>query len=1191
VSRKEGGIGLRRGPSLQVVTRLAALAAILAATLLPISAHAENAAEKTSPAAAKDAPQENAGPEATSTNNAESSPPVVAPEPGTPAGEAQIPATEEETPLITEETGNIAEAPAETGTAGESPLITEGPSVEATPETTDTPLVNGAEAESPGAFIPDEGTTPEPLPPFIPSAPADEQPPPLDVPTSPPNAAESRPVAGASNVAEPPEPPFMLPAPSEVAGPVEGYTAPTISLQVPALAPLPDRPPDDAFVRPQRSYLEQRPLPPLDEEETDEELAARNIEESLKQLDLALETRPDEPIRIPLPSGELTFKAADAFEFDRRNRVLKFTGNAEIMMADIGIWADLIELDDGAATAYARGYVAVQQKDEILFCDEAYINYDTKTLELFWVEGNTAGNRMQGRLYFEADRAYGSFDHLIMERVKATTCDPYCGTVDEYHISARKAIYKRDSSIVLHDAHIYIRSHKVGWIPFLAFPLTRQLRDLQEESDIRQTYGYNNADGYFAKFAYTYSTRYVDGVNSPLLGVVKLDITEKQGPGFGIRQDFYTGALGITTIRAYYQREWPWEVASGSEPQENLDFYLYQELNFSRALSGKIEVDRTNKAIAVPSTTAQEGVKRTNTWNNNFSLNYKEGDTSSSITASQGINVSGGYTRPDGTQEPRVETITSNADFKFNQEISDELKFSLSEHYTSRKGGSGRQDLAADQEGDFDIELNWTGARDTDAEGWQSRMAYREHGIDYDREKYTLDRNVTIRKERPSLQISSPRDFFGDNAFFTGFTLNIDELVTGRRSELENMRRRLEKLEQQLAEETDPEEREEIIAEMKTIKLDVQRIKFKISGAHRFRFSNASGLQTNLGFEQNWYDDGNALYVLTPRLSYNYDPKTWWKFDAGWNMTYPRGVREPPVTGDRRTYNQSANWTFTFTNRRSWRWILRSSYDIKNDRLNPISSSFSWDPNRTFGLTQTMRWNLDVGVPSDKENRLIAEGYDINQLMRQAGIPVDDLTAEELTAEKEVYLKSKRFKLQPTSLTGFVRSPYVDPQGYYNWYLRFALDNDPAKAWQTSRFSLTYYRRYKRGWSAEITGYYRSKGALYVKDEDGNDTDRYADVFSHFRRQVLVSDFIKKIAVRKVSCCTTIEAGWRTGINEFYVNLYLNALPQYPGTMDSTRMFDENALAVVDLYFPGQAVAYDILQDMFGINRNDIPNF
>jgi hypothetical protein len=71
--------------------------------------------------------------------------------------------------------------------------------------------------------------------------------------------------------------------------------------------------------------------------------------------------------------------------------------------------------------------------------------------------------------------------------------------------------------------------------------------------------------------------------------------------------------------------------------------------------------------------------------------------------------------------------------------------------------------------------------------------------------------------------------------------------------------------------------------------------------------------------------------------------------------------------------------------------------------------------------------------------------------------------------------------------------------------------------------------------------------------------------------------------VRKVNCCTTVEAGWRVGIDEVYVNFYLNALPQYPLDIDTHHIFQSGEMEV-DPMFPSQSILYDIQTDVFGFS-------
>lgn len=1056
---------MHRGCPPQACAWLLAVLAALLCAFAPAGVSAQNAAEAKPPA---EKPAEQPA-EQPAEKEAEAQPPAEQP--------AEQPADTATNPASPTPGPNSADKPAKAGDAAEAPA----------------PSVNGAEASAPAE-------PPAEIPGIVPEMPK------LDLPGMPvPNAAEGRAAGGAGNTAEganpellkeaePPAPPFELPSPDEFAGSAAEYQPPTMSLSVPQLHPVPPGADPNAYQQPLREYLKNRPLPPLDETETDEELIARNIEESLKLINLPAEQRPADGIKIPLPSGTVTFKAAQAFQFDRRNRKLTFTGDAEIIFNDIAIWADMIEVDDAAAMAYAKGYVAVQQRDDIIYCDEAYLNYDTRALELFYIEGNTGGPRMQGTLYFKAQRAYGTFDHLIMEIAEITTCDPFCGSVDEYHLSSHKVHYKRGKSIVMHGVHAYVRSHKVAYVPLLAVPIPRERHYEQQESEIQQNYGYSRLDGAFAKFAYTYSSRYVDGVQQPLKGVIKLDITQKRGGGFGVRQDFYMPALGVTTLRGYYQQDWPWSTAkladgSRAKPEQDFEFELSQELNFSRYLTGSFELQRKNRVV--PSVNPNASGTRTNTWDSRFRLDYRKGNTTAALNATQRIDVRGGNTRSDGTQEPVRENITNNGTFNFSKNFRKDLQFQLNNQYTSTKGATGRENLPADQEGSFDMQLKWTGERDSAVDGYAATLSYREQGIDYDRERNTTDNNVQVRKELPSLEITLPRDLFNDGAYFTDFKLNFDNLVTGRRRAPESS----------------------------------FRSHIGIGGRDRVQFSRGSNLDTSLSFDQFWYDDGNAQYVLSPRVSYSYDSFTWWRFDAGWNLTYRQGVRNPPVQGDRRTYQQGANYGFTFTNRHSWRWRLSGGYNFADWRHNPVTSNFSWDPNRVFGMTHTV-------------------SYDIER---------------------------KRFT--PSRLTAQLRSPYTDEQGWPNWVVRATLDNDIEKSWRTTLFNLTYFRRYERGWSTEITGSFR----------DGTDDAPFELNEDFFK------EFIKKVVVRKVNCCTTLEAGWRTGINEIYLNVYLNALPQYPGTFDARRPFDDEV--DTQFLFPVQSLQGDIMEDMFGIRGTGIGGF
>lgn len=929
------------------------------------------------------------------------------------------------------------------------------------------------------------------------SRPAD--PPPEGAPAEPPpNAAETRPAGSAganraegttteegSNVAEPPEPEYTLPAPADVAGDPTAAAVPEVKLSIPPLGDPPPQEALDAYYNPGRGYLE-RPLPDLDITETDEERTARSIEESLALIDLAVEQRPEDEASIPLPAGVLTFKASDAFQYDRHNKVMRFTGNVELLFKDIAIWADYIEVDDSAATVYARGYVALQQDIDVVYCDEAYLNYDTETMELFWVEGNTGGKRLAEPLYYEADRAYGTFDHLVLENAVITTCSPFCGAKRDYTIKAEKAHYKRGTSFIMHNVYLYLREVKAGWFPTLAVPIPKDPRPEERESEIQQNYGYSRGEGWFAKFAYLYWYDWVEDLSKPLKGVAILNIMTKRGVGGGFRQDWYLRALGAGTLRAYYQEDWPERVAdeiigrNTGSAGEDFSVEFGQDLNISRSLNGDIDLKRVNRYI--PSTGYQSGGRRTNTWDGKFTLNYRKGSTQAGLSANYDLNIRGGQ-EINGEQQPRSEDVTTNVTFNYQTKITKELQFRLNQTYRATKGGNYPK-LPADQEGTRDISLTYTGKQGSDLEGWSASLDYRRSAIDYDGDSRTTERNQQINDMKPRVSVTAPKDLLGDGNFFNKFTFEYENKVTGRRSAPES----------------------------------AKRYHLTVGGSEMTRYSRAANLNYSLNFDQYWYDDGNALYTIRPRATFRYDDGGWWAFNFNWNLTYRQGVRNPPVSSDRASYSQTASYGLTFSDHQSWRWSLKSGYDFKEWQHRSVTSSFEWDPNRLFGLSHTTNYDL----------------------------------------------RSKRWGQGRLKASWF--SPHITEDGTRNWALAMGYDYD-TDYWNwfaAEKWSLTYFRRYKNGWSGEITGYYR-RG----QDVEPGFTD---DFFK---------DFIKQVAIRKVNCCLTWEAVWRSELNQFSLYMFLNALPQYPGTYIGERPFDNDYEHM--FAFPQDQLQRDIIEDVTGI--------
>ena len=1104
---------MRRGLPLITCALLAVAAAVVVCTFSPGAAWAQNAAEskpKTEPAASstsKESTEAESKAEAEKESTEEAAAEAAADKSGTNTAEAGK--TGEETPVFV-----VTPPPPPDDNVAEGGAVKQQPGT----NTAEQPG-GGTPPEEPGSFVNGDGVRisrpiPDDNPPPVPvddqtgkpgtpegapgtSPEQDTQPPPIAPPS---NTAEGRPSgtgarnraegqpgedAAESKVAVPPEPEYQLPSPADLAGSAEDYVAPEFTVSVPALQNAPGRENLDGFFQPERNYLSGRPLPGLDETEPDEERIARNIEESLKLLDLAMEQRSEEGMQIPLPSGMMTFKAANSFQYDKRNKILSFVGDVELLFNDIGIMADLVEVNDSAATAYARGYVMVAQGNHVIYCDEAYLNYDTESLELFWVEGNTGGKHLHEPLYFEADRAYGTFKHMILEGAVITTCDPFCGAHRDYEIKADKVHYKPDKSVVLLNAYLFLRDTKTAWFPSLGIPLPKNQQFTEDESDVQQTYGWSKSEGYYAKFGYTYWVQYVDELSSPLKGFAKLELMTKKGYGLGVRQDWYVPSIGPGAVLAYYRDDWPEEMAvnlfqrSEADAGRQYDFTIRQWLNLSKRLNGQLEVKRANAKNSTGTTN--------NSWNGKFNLGFNQGTTRVSLDGSYSTSISGGTTSSSGTTTPRTESSSKTATFSYNTNITKSTTFRFTQNYQATKGGQYSK-TPANQEGNYSIELGWRGEEGSDLRGHTSTLTFKKSAIDYDQDRNDtkLDRDQSLDDRLPSFSWNFPKDWLGDKAYITDVSVSIDRLRKGKRS--------------------DP--------------LEATSYNIHVRGGRTSKLSRASTLTYNAGFDQYWYSDSNSQWIISPSLNYTYDPADWWKFNAGWSMTYRQGVVNPPAPRHY-SYAQSATYKFTFGNRRSWRWIVNSGFNFKTYKHSSIGSSFNWDANKLFGLTHTATYSI----------------------------------------ENETWMRS--------SLKATWKSPHRRDNGLINWMLaaNTDFDTDYLTDFHMNKLGVRYFKAFENGWSGEATVSITSGEG----QADANDLERIA-----------IQDYLKKLVVRKTNCCTTWEATYLPESKEFSLILILNALPQYPGNLIVVDPFEDTMNQ--EFFFPSDHLRETILTDVVGLD-------
>ncbi len=650
--------------------------------------------------------------------------------------------------------------------------------------------------------------------------------------------------------------------------------------------------------------------PPAADAYVDEKNASSEGEPAGDSVSVASKGTDPQPkqLKLPLPDGTAYLEAYDRLEFDRDAGIAILEGDALVVIGEMQFEADYIELNEKAKNLYAKGAIALQQDDDVLYADEGYYSYDTTEFSLVNVSGNMSSADMEGEMYFTAAEAKGNFKEFDMWKVWVTTCPPYCN-VYEYELRARKARVRRNNSVMLHHVYMYAREHKVFFFPELVIP-TRQFRPLkQTESPIRQDYGYNTNEGYFAKFAYTYMNDAVEDAGAVLLGAVLLVISEKQGPGFGLRHDL-NGPLGITTMRGFYQRQFEGDKDSTgvkADPASNYNYEVLQELNFSPDIKGDMSFKRNNTI------TAYRG--RSNTWNNQFHLAYNKPNTSIILNASQNTNVRGSTqsTQTQTQSKDTNESMTFSYDHQFNR-LTD---ISITQNVSGSKTNNGQP---MNLEGDFKSALTYN------RPDYRVSLRY-EEDMDLDGNRYTGDDLQQISALRPGFQIQFNRSAFGNNSILNGATFSLDNVLDRRRND--------------------------------TTTGPVLRFKFNTRASRTYSNSETT-FTPSLEFTQYMYGDGNAQYLLNPSFSLRYTNNEWFSYDLQWTRSIAQGVKIPPVRSDRLVSRHNSTFGMDFYHDRWWKVAFRSSYDFREHKWGQISGTWTMDPSLDLSASVRATYNPET---------------------------------------------------------------------------------------------------------------------------------------------------------------------------------------------------------------------------------------
>jgi hypothetical protein len=750
----------------------------------------------------------------------------------------------------------------------------------------------------------------------------------------------------------------------------------------------------------------------------------------------------------PIEKNYLRFKSAESVKYEREAKLLTLTGEVVIEIEDITLSADYVQVDDGAKEIYAKGHVAIWREDDIIFGDELFINYESKYFRVTNPSGNSSGKDINGHLYFEGENLEGTFDRYVLYKARATTCEPYCA-IDEYHIKSKKIIVHPRKRIVMEHNYSYIREKKVFYWPLIVIPLQEGDREVRR-GPFDQNYGNNPTEGWFAKYAWTYSAKYKQDLPEALKGVAILEVMEKKGVNIGQRQDFYFSKIGVTSIWweylfsnqsaverttaslnpsfSYTPTNEPYrniaqtgEVATGKKPQD-YRYKLTQDIRLG-SVSGQMSMERINRYSLFR--------QRTNTFSSGISLNRMGRSSSTSLSLNQNWS---GTTSSEGVES---KTINTSGNFSNIYTISPKLSWNISQNYSAYKQSNGG---AADQEGRFSSIFDYRGTKYSSSFEWAE-------DIDFDDDKYLGDRIKPVNHLQPKVSLNIfKRNWQKRLPYLNDINMFLANTQSGPRNELESL----------------------------------VHFQLRTGISKRTQFGRKVSLTTNMNFEQNIYDDGNALYIYSPNVTYEYNPGRWMSLRLGWQKTQPEGRKSPGVFGGTATSSNNFNGNLMFTNHRDWRTTFTSGFDYKNGRWQPVRMSTNFDPNDNFGMTTEIGW--DIETRSFQNARLMTSYYadsgnwnlftrsDFN-LSRGAKLPGDE------------------------GQTLKHREAIATLQGY----------------------TLGYNRRFTRGWDMQVLTEYSRSSTGYK--------------------------LIRRLALTKVNCCTTMQFAYDAQRKEYSMQVFINAFP------------------------------------------------
>ena len=274
-------------------------------------------------------------------------------------------------------------------------------------------------------------------------------------------------------------------------------------------------------------------------------------------------TTPDPPQGQNTP-GQIDVSATGDFRSDEATGDFVATENVTIKYADLVITADRAE-GNFNREVLLTGNPKVTRGGLNAYADAIHFYPKTRTYRLdnprASLDPSIFKNRILDPVTLRGGELQGSRNgYTYSENSRATTC---IELHPHYELRYRSAELIPDRRLVLKKVAVYFFGQRLIVLPELVIPLDSRQRRLR--ADYLPEFGRNTQEGFFARFPYAFA------IGSAAATFIRLDATQKQGPGYRVEQEYLAGKqdrnLGNSNDSTDRQPRFDFTGASGSYVQ------------------------------------------------------------------------------------------------------------------------------------------------------------------------------------------------------------------------------------------------------------------------------------------------------------------------------------------------------------------------------------------------------------------------------------------------------------------------------------------------------------------------------------------------------------------------------------------------------------------------------------------------